>query len=175
MGPDFPAAVALPFHHESVALLDAPLAAAFEYLDDFRKLSAHMEEPSAMMMGSKMAIETDAAGGRVAGSHVRMQGTMLGMTLVLDEVVTEREPPLRKAWQTVNARLLVIGPYRLGFELAPEGERTSLRVFIDYALPARTPARWLGRLLAGSYARWCTGRMAADAAQRFKRSANQAA
>ena len=167
MEPDLSAAAALPLHGESVTHLDATLAAAFEYLDDFRKLSAHMEEPSAMMMGSKMTIETDAAGGRAVGSHVRMAGKVCGITLALDEVVMERDPPRRKAWQTIDAKLLVIGPYRLGFELSPQGEGTGLRVFIDYALPARAPARWLGHLFAASYARWCTGRMAAGAARHF--------
>lgn len=82
-------------------------------------------------------------GGRALGSKVRMQGRVLGMTLCLDEVVTERQPPLRKAWQTVDAKLLVIGQYRLGFEISPNGNRSALRVFIDYDLPAKRPARWL--------------------------------
>lgn len=148
-------------------MLEAPIDAAFTYLDDFRELSAHMEKSSGMMMGSRMTIEMDEQGGRAVGSKVRMQGKMLGMTLALEEVVTEREPPRLKAWQTVTANLLVIGPYRLGFELEPEGARTRMRVFIDYDFPAGAPARWLGRLFAGAYARWCTGRMGADASKHF--------
>ena len=118
-----------PLHHETPVVLNAPAEAVFAYLDDFHKLSAHME------------------------------------------VVTEREPPRRKAWQTTGAKLLVIGPYRLGFELAPEGARTRARVFIDYALPDGALTRWLGRLLGGIYARWCTERMAKDALAHFARPA----
>ena len=154
-------------HHECVAVLDAPVERAFAYLDDFRALSAHMEKPSAMMAGSAMSIATDDAGGRAVGSHVRMAGRMLGMALSLEEVVTERQPPLRKAWETVNARLLVIGRYRLGFVLSPQGNRSHLRVFIDYELPESWPERWVGRLLARFYARWCTAQMTRDAVHRL--------
>ena len=161
------AAGGYPRHHETPVVLNAPAEEVFAYLDDFRKLSAHMEKPSGMMMGSKMKIETDAQGGRAVGSNVRMSGTMMGMTLALKEVVTERVPPLRKAWETVDTKLLVIGPYRLGFELAPEGGRTRARVFIDYALPDGALTRWLGRLFGGTYARWCTRRMAQDALAHF--------
>jgi len=159
--------VKFPLHHESSVLLNAPAERAFAYLDDFKALSAHMEKPSAMMMGSRMNIATDDLGGRAVGSKVCMEGRMLGMTLSLAEVVTEREPPRRKAWQTADAKLLVIGEYRLGFDLSSRGNRSLLRVFIDYELPSKWPARWLGRLFGASYARWCTGRMAGDAARHF--------
>lgn len=152
-------------------MLDAPVARAFAYLDDFKALSAHMERRSTMMMGSRMSIATDELGGRAVGSKVRMTGRMLGMALSLEEVVTERRPPFSKAWQTLDARLLVIGQYRLGFELSPDGDRSALRVFIDYDLPRAWPERWLGRLFGGAYARWCTSRMANDAARHFGRAA----
>jgi uncharacterized membrane protein len=142
-----------PLHHETSAFLSAPIEEAFAYLDDFKKLSAHMERPSAMMAGSRMRIDTDEQCGRAVGSTVRMRGRMLGMDLALEEVVTEREPPLRKAWRTVDAELFVIGQYQLGFELAPSGNASRVRVFIDYALPEKPPARWLGLLFAKAYAR----------------------
>lgn len=146
-------------------LLAAPIGAVFEHLDDFRKLSAHMERRSGMMAGSSMTIETDAGEGRAVGSEVRMRGRMMGLELSLTEVVTERMPPFRKAWQTIDSRLIVIGPYRLGFELTPRVNATLARIFIDYALPGRR--RWLGLLLGRMYARWCVGRMAGDAARHF--------
>jgi len=156
-----------PLHCESVIWLDAAADAAFDYLDDFKKLSAHMETSSPMMAGSRMTIAIDELGGREVGSRVRMQGRMLGMSLSLEEVVTERNPPHSKAWQTVDARLLVIGQYRLGFQIQPDGARSRLRVVIDYRLPDEGLARWLGRLFGGTYARWCTRRMARDAARHF--------
>lgn len=156
-----------PLHYESAVTLNASPETAFAYLDDFRKLSAHMEKSSAMTMGSKMRITTDALDGRAVGSRVRMGGKMLGMTLSLEEVVTERQPPFKKAWQTVDAKLLVIGQYQLGFVLSPSGDRSLLRVFIDYELPHQGFARWLGKLFGKTYARWCVERMVNDAAAHF--------
>jgi hypothetical protein len=160
-----------PLHHESRALLNAPIESAFAYLDNFRKLSAHMERSSRMMLGSRMKIETDSAEGRKVGSRVRMQGSMIGMTVALEEIVVERDPPVRKAWETVDAKLIVIGQYRLGFELEPRGSASAVRVFIDYSLPTKRPARWLGVLLGGVYAKWCAERMASDAARFFANDA----
>ena len=154
-------------HCETRAVLKASVAEAFAYLDDFRKLSAHMERPSAMMAGSRMTIEMDATEGRQVGSRVSMRGSMLGMSLALEETVTLREPPFRKAWRTVSTDLLVIGDYELGFELEESGAGAALRVFINYELPAGGLSRWLGRLFGARYARWCTERMAADAALYF--------
>ena len=76
-----------------------------------------------------------------------MSGTILGIHLFLDEVVTQHDPPYRKAWQTVGTpRLLVIGHYRMGFEINAETGGSKLRVFIDYALPASPSTRWLGTM-----------------------------
>lgn len=98
-----------------------------------------------------------------------MTGRIVGLKLSLDEVVTERQPPTRKAWETVGSpRLLVIGPYRMGFDVTPRGSGSQHRVFIDYALPARWPERRLGRLFGGYYARWCTQSMVADAVKQFE-------
>jgi hypothetical protein len=157
----------LPRREESIVRLPATAEAAFAWLDDFRQLSAHMERRSGMMMGSRMRIEIDEGGGRRIGSRVRMSGTMLGMRLALEEMVTLREPPLRKKWRTLDTDLLVIGPYELGFALEPDGRSTTLRVRIDYDLPERGLARWLGRLFGRRYERWCTERMAQDAARHF--------
>jgi hypothetical protein len=155
------------FHYETRARLRTSVHTAFEYLDDFKKLSAHMEQPSAMMLGSQMQIVTDEGGGRAVGSRVRMSGRVMGFALSLEEVVTEREAPTRKAWQTVDARLLVIGQYRLGFDLTPLAGACELRVFIDYDWPAGVLARSAAAVFAKSYARWCTKRMVADATKHF--------
>lgn len=156
-----------PMHYENAVTLNASPEAAFAYLDDFRKLSAHMEKSSVMTMGSKMRITTDSLDGRAIGSRVRMDGKMLGITLSLEEVITERQPPFKKAWQTVKARLLVIGQYEIGFVLSPTGDGSLLRVFIDYELPHQGFARWLGRSFGKTYARWCVERMVNDAAAHF--------
>ena len=79
-------------------------------------------------------------------------------------------PPLRKTSATVDApRLLVIGPYRMGFALAPEhpGGGVTDTVLLNYALPERGAAWLLGRLFGRWCARWCTSQMVADACAAF--------
>ena len=157
-----------PLHDESTALANAPLDRVFAYLDDPKALAAHMGESSMMMMGSRMSIDVDADGGRVIGSKIRMHGSMMGIPLSLEEVITERQVPYAKVWQTIGVpNLLVMAHYRMGFELTGKGESSLVRVFIDYSLPTEAPGSWLGRLLGGVYARWCTKQMAEDAARHF--------
>lgn len=149
-------------HEQASVMLAASPEAAFAMLDDHRHLSSHMEASSLMMAGTSMRLERDEGDGRELGSHIRMQGRVLGMRLALDEVVVERVPPWRKAWETVGEpRLLVIGRYRMGFTTEALQGRSRVTVWIDYALPAASP--WLGRLAGRAYARWYTARMARDA------------
>ena len=158
----------LPFHDETTALAHAPIDTVFAYLDDPTSLAAHMGRSSMMMMGSKMAIEVDAGGGHAIGSTIRMHGRLMGLSVSLEEVITEREAPHRKLWETIGTpQLLVIAHYRMGFELAPRGDSSLVRVFIDYGLPTTAPGSWLGRLFGGAYARWCTEQMAEGAARHF--------
>lgn len=118
-----------------------------------------------------MEIVLDQERGQNVGSRVRVAGRVFGLKLSVDEVVTERNPPFRKVWETTGTpKLLVIGPYRMGFEIVPQESGSVLRVFIDYALPDRGLARWLGYLFGGSYTRWCTRRMVNDAAKHFSAS-----
>lgn len=159
----------LPNHFETVRPLNVSASAAFSYLDDHARLSAHMNRSSWMMAGSSMTIETDAAAGQALGSLIRIRGRILLIHLSVDEVVTERVVPERKVWRTIGTpHLLVIGHYRMGFAIAARGEGSVVQVFIDYALPEAWPTRWLGRLLGRRYARWCTDRMAHDAARHFR-------
>ena len=157
-----------PFHNESAALIKAPVDRVFAYLDDPKALAAHMGESSLMMAGSRMLIDVDTDRGRVVGSKIRMQGRMMGISLSLEEVIIERQVPIRKVWETIGTpNLLVIAHYRMGFELTPRGDSSIVHVFIDYSLPTTFPGSWLGRLLGGVYARWCTKQMADDAARQF--------
>ena len=121
-----------------------------------------------MMGGGRMQIELDAGRGQTVGSHIRLSGKVFGLAFSVEEIVTERVPPRSKAWQTTGSpRLLVIGHYRMGFEITGQENGSLLRVYIDYARPEDAPARWLGLLLGRYYARWCTRRMISDAVKRF--------
>ena len=159
-----------PRRDERVALVRADAQELFRELDDHARLSAHMEKSSWMMLGSRMELCLDADAGRAVGSRIQLVGRVLGIPLAVDEAVIERTSPSRKVWETLGApRLLVIGPYRMGFEIAPAGERSRLHVFIEYELP-RGPSRSLGWLLGAPYARWCVRRMVHDAARSFPAS-----
>ena len=143
----------------------------FAYLDDPKCLAAHMGKSAMMMMGSHMSIDVDAHSGRVIGSKIHMQGSMMGIPLSLDEVITGRQAPYKKSWQTIGTpQLHVMAHYRLGFDVIPKGNSSLVRVYIDYNLPATAFSSLLGWLLGGVYARWCTKRMADDAIKHFKRS-----
>ena len=157
-------------HFESHAEVAASPGELFEELDDQERLSGHMMKSSAMMAGSAMRFEFDEQDGRAVGSRMRLYGTMLGLRLEVTEAVTERDPPRRKVWQTVEEpHLLVIGHYRMGFEIEPRPAGSRLKVFIDYDNPAG-PWRVAGKLLGGIYARWCTRNMVSGAVARFAKN-----
>ncbi|WP_244559975.1 polyketide cyclase [Ensifer aridi] len=122
-----------------------------------------------MMLGGRMSYEFDEARGRTAGSVIKMRGNILGLVLSVEEVITERQPPRRKVWETRGCpNLLVIRAYRMGFEISEPGQPARLRVFIDYDYPATIAAKLLGPMFGPIYAHWCVNRMAKDAADRFR-------
>ena len=160
----------LPNHFECTVAVSAAADAVFSHLDDHSRLSAHMSRPSWLMAGSRMAIELDASEGRAVGAIIRLRGRVLGISLFVEEIVTERNPPQRKVWGTTGRpHLLVIGQYKMGYEITPKAQSSQLRVFIDYALPDGPISYWLGRLFGNFYARWCTQSMADDAATHFEK------
>lgn len=154
--------------YESSALVPAPAERVFAHIDDHSRLSSHMSESSWMMGGGRMQVELDDGRGQKIGSRIRLAGKVFGIELSVEEVVTERNPPHRKVWKTTGApKLLVVGHYRMGFELSPRGRNSMLRVFIEYELPPGPATRWLGRLFGESYAQWCTRRMVDDTVKHF--------
>ena len=82
-----------------------------------------MQKSSWMIAGGRMNYEMDGEQGRAAGSIIRMRGSVFGIALGVEEVVTEYAPPRRKAWRTTGEpELLAIGPYRMGFEVEARGQ-----------------------------------------------------
>jgi hypothetical protein len=154
---------------EAVAEVRAAPHALFDHLDDQTRLGEHMARPSMMMMGGRMTYAFDDKKGRAVGSVIRMGGSVLGLQLEVEEVVTERVPPTRKTWETRGEpHLLVIAGYRMGFEITPLApDRCRVRVFIEYRRPQSLAGRLLAPLFAPIYARWCVRRMAEDAKVRF--------
>lgn len=153
---------------DELAPIEASVETVFEFLDDQSNLSSHMNERSGMMMGSTMDIYMDEHRTRTVGSRFGFSGRVLGFPLRVDEIVTSREPPSKKTWETtVEPTLWVIGRYEMGLELSPRDGLSELRVYIRYNLPANWFPRLLGRAFAGAYGRWCTSKMVSDARKHF--------
>jgi hypothetical protein len=155
-------------HEACEGKLKASPEQLFELLDDQTRLSAHMTKRSWKMGWGKTDILLDEKRGKAVGSHIVLRGRVFGIPIYLDEVVTLRDPPRRKNWETVGQpRLLVIGPYRMGFTITSAGGDASLRVEIDYQVPQAGFSRLLGRFFGASYAKWCTKQMVRDAQRAF--------
>ncbi len=147
-------------HYEDSMFIPASPKGLFDYVDDHKNFSSHMNKSSWMMGGGRMNIHVDSKKFQKIGSYIKMEGTVFGIRLYLDEEVTVHEPPHRKAWKTVGSlRLLVIGHYGMGLEIKPQNQGSSLKVFIDYELPVSWSMRWLGYLFGGVYAKWCVQQM----------------
>lgn len=153
-------------HYEDRVLISAGAAEIFAFIDDHTRLSSHMNKSSWMMGGGKMDTLVDAGRGQEVGSHIRMSGKVFGVTIFLDEVVTHRESPSVKIWETVGVpKLLVIDHYRMKAEIKPQENGSLLSVSIDYNLP--TKSVWLGKLFGGYYAKWCVQKMIKDVHEHF--------
>jgi hypothetical protein len=123
------------------------------------------------MLGSSMTIHMEPDHARRVGSKFGFKGSILGIPLHVDEIVTTRIPPVRKSWETTGEpHLWVIGPYRMGFELLPGETGCILRVHIDYDLPAHGIGRLLAVPFSRIYARWCTHQMVSDAQHHFDKT-----
>src|SRR5262245_63024029 len=117
--------------YEAEGIVFGPVERVFAYLDDHSRLSSHMRRSSWLMGGGRMKIQFDEGRGQQTGSKIRLHGKVFGFALALEEVITERMAPYRKTWQTIGSpRLLIIGQYRMGFELSPRKNASALRVFI---------------------------------------------
>jgi hypothetical protein len=155
-------------HHQDSKLISADAAEIFAFIDDHTRLSSHMNKSSWMMGGGRMDTAVDEGHGQDVGSHIRMSGNAFGITLSLDEVVTHREPPHLKVWETVGTpKLLVVGHYRMKAEIEPQENGSLLTVSIDYDLPATNV--WLGKLFSGMYAQWCIQQMIKDTYRHFQK------
>ena len=160
--------MSLSHQQEASVAVPAQMAPLFDYLDDQARLGRHMQKSSMMMMGGHMDYEFDAARGRAIGSVITLRGRILGLKLFVEEIITERQRPTRKVWATRGLpRILVLGAYRMGFEIVPSGEHSKLRVFIDYDLPSPPVWHLLGLIFAPIYARWCVTQMTTDADGHF--------
>ncbi len=155
-------------YHNSIVLPALP-EHVFDYVDDHVLFSSHMSRSSWMMMGSKMNVSTDNKLGKEVGSHIFLDGSIFGIPMFIDEVVTEHKKPSIKSWKTVKVRnLLVVGDYVMKVEIFPQAQNSLFRVSIDYDRPKKN--KWLGILLGDWYARWCVRQMLDGAKKHFSKT-----
>ena len=114
-------------HREALVGIAADSTAIFAWLDDHRRLSAHMEKRSLMMAGATMTTELDSQRGQAVGSVIRMKGVMLGVPLYVEEVVTQYEPPFSEnLGNTRSAALAGDRPVPHGIRTLPGSHRYPL-------------------------------------------------
>lgn len=144
--------------YKECTFIPASAEEVFAFIDDHSRFSSHMSKSSWMMGGSQMETNMDDKHGQAVGSHIKMSGKVLGINLFLDEVITKREPPFLKIWETVGTpKLLIIGNYQMRIKIEPQEKGSMLSVSIDYDLPKTNT--WLGKLFSGFYAKWCVRQM----------------
>ena len=163
-----------PMHYETHARDGGTAETLFSHLDDHNRLSGHMSKSSWMMAAHAWISSSTPRKDRLSARGFVSKGRALASPLFVEEVVTERTPPLRKAWQTARcAEAARDRPYRMGFEIIPYTSCVPACVFSS-TMRCQAPglcAGSAGSCAGGFYARWCTEKMADDAAQAFARSA----
>jgi hypothetical protein len=146
-------------------IINAPVEAAFDYLDDLSKTGMHMSESSAMMMGSKLTLEHLPGPESGAGAKYRWFGKMMGLPLDFTVEVTKWIKNEEKTWETIGApKMIILGWYRMRLMTEPDnagGTRTWLE--IEYTPPEGLFYRFLSAVFAPIYARWCVSKMLTDA------------
>jgi hypothetical protein len=156
-------------HYEEIISIQANADTVFAYADNFHNFSSHMNKSSWMMGGGKMETKIDEGKGQRIGSHIKMGGTIFGIKLYLDEIITLYKPPYYKAWKTVgNLNLLIIGHYNLGFKITPKEDSSVLSVHINYELPNSFSGYLLGLLFGNIYAKWCVHQMSSGVKKNFE-------
>lgn len=136
-------------YEETIKIAKSPQE-VFAFANNHANFSSHMSKSSWMMGGGKMELVADKDGFQKLGSHIKMSGKVFGVKLFLDEVVTVYDPPYCKEWQTVgDINLIVIGHYKLGFEVRPTKKGSIFKVYIDYE----------DKLFGNFYAKWCVHQM----------------
>ncbi|MBW9116402.1 SRPBCC family protein [Rhizobium cauense] len=148
--------------------LQAPPQQVFAFLDDPTVVVAHMQKPSLMMLGATTEYDVDPGKGQAVGSIVKMRGKVLGMELLVEEIITEWQPPWRKSWQTLGRpKLLVIDSYHMDFVIRPITQGCRVTVKIQYSYSRSPVGSWLGGIPAKAYARWCVAKITSEAGNRF--------
>jgi len=156
-------------HYEDSVLIPAPVQDVFDYVDNHANYYSHVIK-FARILGGGMDLQMDERQGQAVGSHIRLAGSVFGKSLSLEEVVTRREPPHSKTWETVGIpKFLIVGQYQYNVQIDPQDNGSMLRVSFDSNPPEESG--WLRRLFSRIYSRLCAWEMAKVTREYFVRNA----
>lgn len=135
----------------------------FAYMDNLGNTGMHMMESSSMMMGSKLHLEQLSQNATGLGSKYHWFGKMMGIKMDFTVVVTKWIAAKEKVWETAGeARMIILGWYRMRLMLSPEEGGTNTELSIDYTKPTNIFLKFIAWILAPTYARWCVNSMLSD-------------
>lgn len=144
-------------HYEDSIFMPAPAQDVLDYVDDHSNYYSHVIKFSRMVGGS-MDLQMDDSHGQSVGSHIRLSGKVLGRSLSPEEVITKREPPHIKTWETVGIpKFLIVGQYQYNVQIEPQGNGSVLRVTFYSDPPKESGA--LRRLFSKAYTKLCAREM----------------
>lgn len=144
-------------HYEASVFIPAPMQDVFAYVDDHSNYYSHVIKFS-RLAGGRMALQMDEGRGQSVGSRIRLVGEVLGKSLSLEEVITRRDPPHLKTWETVGIpNFLIVGQYQYNVQIEPQSHGSMLCVSF-YSDPPREGG-WLRRLFSRVYTKLCAREM----------------
>ena len=154
------------------AIIPAEPDNVFDFMDDYSKTGMHMTESSTMMMGSKLKLEQLSPNAIGVGATYRWFGKMMGMTIDFTQTVSQWVQGVEKEWKTNgDAKIIIMGWYRMYWKLKPVDGGTLATIGIDYTAPPQWYFKVLSFFFGGVYSRWCLNSMLRDTKKAF---ANQA-
>jgi uncharacterized membrane protein len=138
--------------------IDAPADAVFGFLDDHRKLAAHMARRSWRLGFGRLTLDMRVGADRTP--VLAWRGRIFALPVEVDERVVERRAPTSKRWRTIGTpRMWVLAHYAVAFTVEPRPWGSRVHLEIEYCLPPAGLPWLLGRLLGTTYARWCLDQM----------------
>lgn len=145
-------------HYQESIFIPASPEDIFDYVDDHSNFYSHVIKFT-KLLGGRMELQFDDGQGKSVSSHIRLFGNVLGKSLSLEEVVTKRERPSVKSWETVGTpNFLVVGKYQYTINIELKDKGSLLFVTFDFSPPEKSG--WLRRSISNVYAKICAREMA---------------
>lgn len=157
-------------HFIESTIIQAPPEEVFKYIDDHEKYYSHVMSFS-KILGGNMNLEMDEQRGQAVGSRIRLAGKVFGKSLELEEVITKRQPPNTKVWETIGTpQFLIVGQYMYSVQIEPHNEGSTLTITFDSNPPLGSSL--IRRLFSDFYSKQCAREMVKFVRTQFKNKGN---